>query len=161
MNSINISDQDIHQVEIMKNWIVLVNCSISDSTSDIDQNVLTVNSLPIYGIGKWSNHLSKFLLVNNIWVEKHKKEKPTKKTIFLSSSVGVGLPQRVLKPSHKIEIVHDLEENYRPRYKSDYFAQNGVKRKPRYVTDRHGSHYVTLKVTSITFLTLHFKWKIS
>jgi hypothetical protein len=67
----------------------------------------------------------------------------------------VGVPLRVLKPSHKIEIVHDLEEKYRPRYKSDYFAQNGKNRKPRYVTDRSGNHYVTLKVTPI-FLTVHF-----
>jgi hypothetical protein len=74
--------------------------------------------------------------------------KSNKKPILLSPSVGVGVPQRLLKPSHKIEIVYELEEKYRPRYKSDYFAQNGKKRKPRYVTDRQGNHYVTLKVKS-------------
>jgi hypothetical protein len=67
--------------------------------------------------------------------------------------VGVGVPQRSLKSSHKIEIVNELEEKYRPRYKSDYFAQNGTQRKPRYVADRHGNHYITVKVMP-TLLTL-------
>jgi len=101
---------------------------LSNSTCDIDQNLLVINSLPIYGI------------------EKNKKVKSNKKPILLSSSVGVGIPQRSLKSSHKIEIVNDLEEKYRPRYKSDYFGQNGITRKPRYVTDRQGNHYVTLKI---------------
>jgi hypothetical protein len=74
--------------------------------------------------------------------------KSNKKPIFLSSSVGVGIPQRLFKTSHKIELLCELEEKYRPRYKSDYFAQNGKKRKPRYVTDRHGNHFITLQVTS-------------
>jgi len=101
---------------------------LSNPTLDIDQNLLAINSLPVYGI------------------DKNKKVKSNKKPILLSSSVGVGVPQKLVKPFHKIEIVNDLEETYRPRYKSDYFAQNGTKRKPRYVTDRDGNHYITLKV---------------
>jgi hypothetical protein len=80
--------------------------------------------------------------------------KENKKPIPLSSSVGVGLPQRLLKRSYKIEIVYELEAKFRPRYKSDYFGQNGKKRRPRYVTDRNGKHCITLKVIS-TLLTLH------
>ncbi len=86
--------------------------------------------------------------------------KSNKKPILLSSSVGVGAPQRLAKPSRKIEILSDLEEKYRPRYKSDYFAQSGKNRKPRYVTDRQGNHYITLKVKSF-HLTLHSKRLIS
>jgi len=88
-------------------------------------------------------------LFYNILIDKNKKAKSNKKQILLSSSVGVGV-----KPSHNIEIVYELEEKYRPRYKSDYFAQNGTTRKPRYVTDRQGNHYITLKVKS-TLLKLH------
>jgi hypothetical protein len=95
-------------------------------------------------------------LFYNIHVEKNRKAKSSKKSILLSSSVGVGVPQRPLKSTHTIEIVNELEEKYRPRYKSDYFAQNGTTRKPRYVTDRHDNHYVTLKVKS-TFLSVHSK----
>jgi hypothetical protein len=101
---------------------------LSKATFDIDQNLLVANSPSIYGI------------------EKNRKAKSSKKTILLSSSVGVGVPQRPLKSTHTIEIVNELEEKYRPRYKSDYFAQNGTTRKPRYVTDRHDNHYVTLKI---------------
>jgi hypothetical protein len=79
-------------------------------------------------------------------VEKGKKLHPNTKQIELSPSVGVGLPQKTIKPSHKIYIVHPLEEFFRPRYKSDYFAQNGKSRKPRYVADRAGTHFITLKV---------------
>jgi hypothetical protein len=93
-------------------------------------------------------------LFYNIEIDKTKKGKSNKKQILLSSSVGVGIPQRSIKPAQKIEIVYDLEEKYRPRYKSDYFAQNGTTRKPRYVTDRQGNHYITLKVKS-TLLMLH------
>lgn len=81
-------------------------------------------------------------------VEKPKTEKANKVPIFLSTSVGIGESQAFFGPAPKIEIAYDLEETYRPRYKSDYFAQNGRNRKPRYVTDRLGNHYVTLKVIS-------------
>lgn len=65
----------------------------------------------------------------------------------LSQSVGVGEPQQIINATQKkIAIVNDLEEWFRPRYKSDYFAQNGNSRKPRYVADRKGNHFVTLKV---------------
>ena len=63
--------------------------------------------------------------------------------IVLSRSVGIGIPQN---PIHKIDVVYPLEESFRPRYKSDYFTQNGTTRKPRYVADRTGNHFITLKV---------------
>ncbi|UJR34769.1 hypothetical protein I4U23_027548 [Adineta vaga] len=62
-------------------------------------------------------------------------------------SVGTDTTD-LIQNSIKLEIVNDLEEIYRPRYKSDYFSQNGRIRKPRYVADRVGNHYVTLKMTS-------------
>ncbi|CAF3787478.1 unnamed protein product [Adineta steineri] len=68
------------------------------------------------------------------------------KQVALSQSVGVGQTQNIPKPSQKISIPYDLEESFRPRYKSDYFAQNGKNRKPRYVADRIGNHFVTIKV---------------
>jgi hypothetical protein len=71
------------------------------------------------------------------------------KQIELSQSVGVGLPQKTTKSCRMISIVHQLEEFYRPRYKSDYFTQCGKTRKPRYVADRIGNHFVSLKVIQI------------
>jgi hypothetical protein len=51
----------------------------------------------------------------------------------------------------KLNIVYALEESFRLRYKSDYFSTDGKKRPPRYVADRHGRHYITLKVCQIEF----------
>ncbi len=83
------------------------------------------------------------------------------KQIELSQSVGVGLPQKTLTPSHKVHIVHALEEFFRPRYKSDYFAQNGKSRKPRYVADRIGNHFITLQVRKFFSLNSIFLINIS
>lgn len=66
--------------------------------------------------------------------------------IPLSQSVGVGTPQKIHNTNSKLQIVNQLEESFRPRYKSDYFAQNGNSRKPRYVADRKGNHFVTIQV---------------
>jgi len=66
--------------------------------------------------------------------------------VLLSGSVGVTMPKKLKDSSHRIEIVNDLEANYKPRYKSDYFSQDGNVRKPRYVADQLGNHYVTIKV---------------
>jgi hypothetical protein len=65
-----------------------------------------------------------------------------KKPIPLSQSVAVGL---TISPYH-IELSGPLEAYYRPRYKSDYFAASGIVRKPRYVADHTGHHYIPLKV---------------
>ncbi len=73
------------------------------------------------------------------------------KQIELSQSVGVGQPHQIRKPSHRIHIVNDLELFFRPRYKSDYFSQNGKKRRPRYVADRNDNHFIMLKVIQISF----------
>jgi hypothetical protein len=66
--------------------------------------------------------------------------------VLLSSSVGVTMPKNPKGSSYPLEVVNDLEVNYKPRYKSDYFSQDGTVRKPRYVADRFGHHYVTIKV---------------
>lgn len=71
--------------------------------------------------------------------------------IELSQSVGVGLPDRMRPSQSKVRIVHGLEPTYRPRYKSDYFPQNGKSRKPRYVADNTGNHYITLQVRNVFF----------
>jgi hypothetical protein len=75
--------------------------------------------------------------------------------VLLSQSVGVTMPKTLINQSHRIQIVHDLELSHRPRYKSDYLAQNGNKRKPRYVADQNGNHFVTLKVI-LTLYALYF-----
>jgi hypothetical protein len=97
-------------------------------SSECDNNRALMNNLPLPTLGK------------------ERKLQPNTKQIELSQSVGVGLPQRAIKPSPTIIIVHPLEESFRPRYKSDYFAQNGKSRKPRYVADRVGNHFVTLRL---------------
>lgn len=53
-----------------------------------------------------------------------------------------------------LKIVHDLEPYYRSRYKTDYFGSNGKIRRPRYVGDCLGNHYVTLKVLKIYVFSL-------
>jgi hypothetical protein len=97
-------------------------------SSECDNNRALMNNLPLPTIGK------------------EMKLQPNSKQIELSQSVGVGLPQRAIKSSPTIIIEYPLEESFRPRYKSDYFAQNGKSRKPRYVADRVGNHFITLRL---------------
>jgi len=87
-----------------------------------------------------------------------KKRIPKENNIKLSGSVGVGQVHTPPRASSKIHLVHPLEETYRPRYKSDYFAQNGTIRKPRYVTDRKGNHFISLKVPTHVFGCIRIDW---
>lgn len=50
--------------------------------------------------------------------------------------------------SFELQIVNDLEHEFRLRYKADYFTRDGSLRCTSYVSDRQGNHYVTLKVSS-------------
>lgn len=82
----------------------------------------------------------------------------------LSNSVGITIPKQGQSLPRPIEIVHDLELEFKGRYKSDYFSQEGTVRKPRYVADRDGNHCVTLKVSLnslSTFIINIFKTFIS
>jgi hypothetical protein len=56
------------------------------------------------------------------------------------------MPNKPRDVLQRIEIIGGFEESYKPRYKSDYFAQNGKIRSPRYVADAKGNHYITMKV---------------
>ncbi|CAF1183596.1 unnamed protein product [Rotaria sordida] len=88
-------------------------------------------------------------LINDLFVspiENKNESKSNTRPIELSSSVGVGQPQISIKPSHQIQIVFPLEEFFRARYKSDYFTHDGKSRKPRYVADRVGNHFITLQI---------------
>jgi hypothetical protein len=62
-------------------------------------------------------------------------------SIALSESVAVTVP----KPN-QLKLLRPLETTYKARYKSDYFPQTGVVRRPRYVADDKGNHCVTLQV---------------
>ena len=62
-------------------------------------------------------------------------------SIELSTSVAVTVPT-----PNQLKIVYQLEDTYRARYKSDYFPQSGSFRRPRYVADKGGNHYVTIQV---------------
>ncbi|CAM4745562.1 unnamed protein product [Rotaria magnacalcarata] len=64
-------------------------------------------------------------------------------SIELSKSVAVTVPT-----PNQLKIVYQLEDTYRARYKSDYFPQNGSCRRPRYVADKEGNHYVTIQMPS-------------
>ena len=48
----------------------------------------------------------------------------------------------------ELQIVNDLEEIYRLRYKSEYASSSGHFPLVRYVADRLGNSFVTLKVSS-------------
>jgi hypothetical protein len=65
----------------------------------------------------------------------------TDQSILLSKSVAVSV-----QTPNQLQIVHPLEDTYRARYKSDYFPQTGAVRRPRYVADNDGNHFVTLQV---------------
>ncbi|CAF2313106.1 unnamed protein product [Rotaria sp. Silwood2] len=80
------------------------------------------------------------------FIDKNTYVKSKSTSIPLSKSVGVTIPKQSLNSLHQIDIVHDLELSYKPRYKSDYFSQDGTIRKPRYVADRIGNHFVTINV---------------
>jgi hypothetical protein len=68
--------------------------------------------------------------------------------VMLSSSVGVTMPKKFERTSCPIQI-SDLEHDYKARYKSDYFSQDGKVRPPRYVADRSGNHFVSIKVREL------------
>jgi hypothetical protein len=70
-------------------------------------------------------------------------------SIPLSNSVAVTVPS-----PHQLQLVYGLEDVYRPRYKSDYFPQTGKVRHPRYVADKYGNHYVTLKMPQGSYTEL-------
>ncbi len=95
--------------------------------------------------------MTNILFLCYLLIVKEKQLPSNTKRIQLSQSVGVGQPLTIKKPSHQISIVNELEEFFRPRYKSDYFAQSGKRRRPRYVADRLGNHFITLKVISISY----------
>ena len=78
--------------------------------------------------------------------------------ILLSSSVGVGVPQLVRIPYPKIALPYSLETEYRLRYKSDYMSQTGKLRKPRYITDEGGRHFVTVQVRPGLQGTIRLDW---
>jgi hypothetical protein len=78
-------------------------------------------------------------------IRPHVEKLPTRNAhaqpIALSASVAVSVPT-----PHQLQIVHPLEDTYRARYKSDYFPQKGSPRRPRYVADSVGNHFVTLQL---------------
>ena len=66
----------------------------------------------------------------------------------LSLKVFVGAcTAHQIQNSLELQIVNDLEETYRPRYKCEYVSPTRQTRVSRYVTDRLGNHYVSLKVS--------------
>lgn len=75
------------------------------------------------------------------------KKLPTKghldSSIELSKSVAVTVPT-----PNQLKIIYQLEDTYRARYKSDYFPQSGSFRRPRYVADKEGHHYITIQMPS-------------
>jgi len=77
--------------------------------------------------------------------KEHTEKLPIKslndQAISLSESVAVTVPT-----PNQLQLVHTLEDTYRARYKSDYFPQKGSVRRPRYVADNAGNHYVTLQM---------------
>jgi predicted nucleotide-binding protein (sugar kinase/HSP70/actin superfamily) len=54
----------------------------------------------------------------------------------------------LIKNSVELQIVNDLEDRYRPCYKPVYVLPSRQLRRSRYVSDRQGNNYVTLKVSS-------------
>lgn len=73
----------------------------------------------------------------------------------LSSSVAVPQQRRDLNIPRPIQIAYELEQDFKARYKTDYYSQDGQIRSPRYVADRHGNHFITLKVKSIREIYFH------
>ena len=86
--------------------------------------------------------------MSSVRIERAKRARQGSGNLALSQSVNATIPQQSRRPSRDFQIVYALEEKYRYRYKSDYFCQDGKVRKPRYVCDRYGRHFITLQVIS-------------
>lgn len=66
----------------------------------------------------------------------------------LSSECFVGASTSdQIQNSLELQIVNDLQETYRPRYKFDYFTAAAPTGRLCYVADRLGNRYVSLKVS--------------
>lgn len=73
-----------------------------------------------------------------------------------SSSVlskSLVLSSLELKP---LILIYPLEKIYRARYKSDYFPQNGIVRRPRYIADNAANHFITLQVDILSFISIFY-----
>lgn len=77
--------------------------------------------------------------INRPQNEKIQTKVSSDQSINLSLSVAVTTPT-----PNSLQLVYPLEDIYRPRYKSDYFPSKGAVRRPRYVSDNAGHHYVSL-----------------
>ncbi|UJR25783.1 hypothetical protein I4U23_007136 [Adineta vaga] len=108
-----------------------------NSTESNDMTKLIQSSEECSVMIKTSNSV---LPVLRSHVEKSAKG-PSDQSILLSQSVAVTDSTR-----NQLQLHFPLETTYRARYKSDYFPQNGNVRRPRYVADDHGNHFVTLKI---------------
>lgn len=53
----------------------------------------------------------------------------------------------VIQKSLELQIVNDLQETYRPCFKSEHAASMGQTRALHYARDRLGNNWVTLKVS--------------
>ena len=87
-----------------------------------------------------------FNIVFRVYSDRNTQLSMKSSHVLLSSSVGVPQLKKHQGLPRPFEIVNDLEEDYKPRYKSDYFAQDGKVRPPRYVADKLGNHFVSIKV---------------
>jgi hypothetical protein len=91
-------------------------------------------------------HLAMIKSSNSLPVTRSQIEKlPTRSSNDQSILLGQTVAVTVLTPN-QLSLVHALEDTYRARYKSDYFPQKGEVRRPRYVADNVGNHFVTLQM---------------
>ena len=88
--------------------------------------------------------LSIYLII--IFSENNTQIPSTSNHVSLSTSVDTAEMRKPVDHFRPIEIVETIENDYKPRYKSDYCSQRGKLRKPRYVTDQDGNNFISLRV---------------
>lgn len=113
--------------------------------SDYDDIFTVFEHIPRKFTQNWFCYLSAML---GIYLGDHPKPSIPLNYVPLSQSAIPQIEQK-LDTTPAIQLIYELEEEYKPRYKTDNLSQGKVVRSPRYVSDRNDNHCVTLKVTSM------------
>lgn len=125
-------------MDSMENFLIQTNEVLpSTESNDIDEPIQSATDEQLAMIRTGNSSLP----INRSQNEKSITKISSDQSINLSRSVAVTNPT-----PKSLQLKHPLEDTYRPRYKSDYFPSKGSVRRPRYVADNAGHHYITLQM---------------
>jgi len=135
MDPFPLSNADMDSIQ---NLLVATNEVLqSTESNDIDEPIQSARDEQLAMIRTANSSLP----INRIQNEKLRTKTSQDQSISLSRSVAVTNPA-----PNSLQLMYPLEDTYRPRYKSDYFPSKGAVRRPRYVADNAGHHYISLQM---------------